>query len=102
MLLLRGVDVHEMDPNSPFAAMAHDGAHLHFPLALVLLDSEVHLDFHTDWQLPFGEDADSDRAHVRQETGRQVTVWSKQDTPIGRTPRTAPPFASQVVSQGGR
>jgi len=68
MIALRSVHVHKMDTDSPFPAMAHNGAHFQSSLDFRFLNAEVNFNFRPHRILFFAQDAHPNRAQVGEET----------------------------------
>jgi hypothetical protein len=99
MVALRGLYVHKLNAQPPFAAMADDGAHLQLPGGMIAVNAEMNFNFRSRGVLNLTQDTDANWAQVCQEASHELVRWAKQDAPIGGAPGAASPFGRWIVGQ---
>jgi len=62
-----------------------------------MFNSEVNLDLCAYGEMGFTQDADTQRAHVREIAQGELAAWSKQYAPIRWPPRCVPAFSLFIV-----
>jgi hypothetical protein len=77
MVTLGRFQVHKLNADSSFAAMADHGAHLQLSGGMIVVNSEMNFNFRSQRVLNFTQNANAHRGHVRQETGYELAGRSK-------------------------
>jgi hypothetical protein len=99
MVALRGLHVYELNAYPPFATMADDRTHLQLSGGMIVVNAEMNFNFHSCGVLDLTQDAHANRAHVRQETGYELTGRAKQNAPISGASGAVSPFGRLIVGQ---
>ena len=99
VVALRRLHIHELDSYPSFAAMPDHRAHLQLSGRMIVVHTKMNFNFRSCGILNLAQDTHAHRAHICQETGRELVGRAKQNAPVGGAPGASSPFGRWIFWQ---